>query len=102
VAEFRTEFTATVWEWDGEAAWHFISLPAEDADHIRELFGARAGGFGSVRVEVAIGSSRWKTSVFPDKSRDTYLLPVKKQIRVREGLAAGVDASVELVVLIDH
>ncbi len=101
VPEFRTRFDGELWEWSGDAAWYFISLPAEDADHIRELFGGRASGFGSVRVEVTIGSSRWRTSVFPDKARDTYLLPVKKQIRVREQLAVGSIAAIELVVLVD-
>jgi Domain of unknown function (DUF1905) len=101
VPEFRTRFNGELWEWDGAAAWHFISLPGEVADHIRELFGGRAGGFGSVRVEVTIGSSRWRTSVFPDKSRDTYLLPVKKQIRMSEQLEAGSTAAVEFVVLVE-
>jgi hypothetical protein len=87
-------FTAEVWEHDGAGAWHFVSLPEALADEIDELHGHRAGGFGSLRVEVTIGSTRWQTSIFPDRKRGTYVLPVKKAVRVAEGLAAGSTARV--------
>ena len=41
-----------------------------------------------MRVEVTIGSSTWRTSVFPDKARG-YVLPVKKQVRRAESLDVG-------------
>lgn len=81
-------FEAPLWRWQGEAAWHFISLPEDVADEIEDSPVDRRG-FGSVRVQVQVGSTSWATSVFPDKARGTYLLPVKKQVRDREGLAEG-------------
>ncbi|MCU1375272.1 MAG: hypothetical protein JWO68_2558 [Actinomycetia bacterium] len=95
----RFSFAAEVWEHDGSGAWHFLSLPEPEADEIEELFGHRARGFGSLRVEVTIGSSRWATSIFPDKKRGTYVLPLKKAVRAAEGLVAGSTARVELVVV---
>ena len=97
----RFSFTAELWEQPGPGLWHFLSLPEAEADDIEERFGRRAAGFGSIRVEVAIGSSRWRTSLFPDAKRATYVLPVKKAVRVAQGLAAGSTASVDLVVLVD-
>jgi hypothetical protein len=70
-------FEATVWEHDGDAAWHFVSLPEDVADEIAERSAGRTRGFGSVRVEVTIGASTWRTSLFPDGRRGTYVLPVK-------------------------
>lgn len=93
------DFTATVWEHDGSAAWHFLSLPDAVADDVEERFGSTAGGFGSIRVEVTIGSTTWRTSLFPDARRRTYVLPVKKAVRAAEGLADGSEAGVSLVVL---
>ena len=93
------DFTATVWEHDGSAAWHFVPLPEDVADDVEERFGGAAGGFGSIRVEVTIGSTTWRTSLFPDSKRRTYLLPVKKPVRAAEGLADGSQAEVSLVVL---
>ena len=90
-------FDAEIWLWDADAAWHFLSLPENVADEVEEQAGPRRG-FGSVPVQVTIGSSTWSTSVFPDRKRGTYLLPVKKSVRSREGVEAGDRVTVELMV----
>jgi hypothetical protein len=97
----RVCFDAELWVWDasGDGSWHFVSVPGHLADDLRAQFGHRAAGFGSLRVEATIGSSVWRTSVFPDKQRATYVLPVKKAVRAKEGLDAGSTAHVELEVL---
>jgi hypothetical protein len=100
VEERSFEFRAELWEWDGQAAWHFVSLPDDVADDIDERFGHRAGGFGSVRVEVTVGSTTWRTSLFPDSKRRTYLLPVKRPVRTAEGLRVGDLVAVSLRVLV--
>jgi hypothetical protein len=89
-------FRAELWQYEGPAAWYFISLPLDVADDIREQFGTQASGFGSIRVEAAVGSTRWATSLFPDKTRGTYLLPIKKAVRVAENLEPGDMAGVSL------
>ena len=91
-------FEAEVWEHEGAGAWHFVSLPEAIADEIEDRWGSEAGGFGSVKVDVTIGATRWATSLFPDSRRQTYVLPVKRAVRVAEGLADGSRAHVELVV----
>jgi hypothetical protein len=50
-------------------------------------------------VLVRIGSTQWATSVFPDAARGTYLLPVKRSVRLAEGLDAGDTIPVELRVV---
>ena len=82
-------FTAELWEYQGKGAWTFVSLPAHQAEDIRDLTEGRRNGFGSVKVRAGINGSRWSTSVFPDSSRGTFILPVKKSIRLAEGVAAG-------------
>lgn len=94
----RFTFTAPVWLHDG-GSWHFVAVPEDDADAIEERFGADAGGFGSVRVEVTIGATVWRTSLFPDSKRKTYVLPIKKSVRLSEGLRAGQSAHVAFVVV---
>ena len=46
-------------------------------------------GFGSARVEVVIGGTRWKTSVFPHKESGGWILPVKAAVRKAEELVEG-------------
>jgi len=94
-------FEAAVWEWSSKTSWFFVSLPEDEADEIEERFGRRAAGFGSIRVEVTIGSSTWRTSLFPSNEQKTYVLPLKKAVRTAEGLGPGSVAAVELVVVTD-
>jgi hypothetical protein len=92
------DFGATLWKWQAReepGGWFFVSLPFDVSDEIEE--GAGPGkGFGSVRVEVTIGSSTWRTSVFPSSEEKTYVLPVKKPVREREGIAEGGSCQVSL------
>jgi len=82
-------FTATVWLWQGDSPWHFVSLPEEIADEIADLMEGRLRGFGSVRVEVTSKTVTWRTSIFPSKSSGTYILPLKKQVRQELDLSEG-------------
>ena len=91
--------TGHLWLWSGESAsWHFLTVPEEQAGEIRAESLARRGGFGSVRVEARIGDTTWRTSVFPQKSGG-YILPVKKEVRCRAGIAAGDEVSLDLEIL---
>lgn len=92
-------FTAEVWEWTSRTSWFFVSLPEDQADDIEERFGRRAGGFGSIGVEVTIGSSTWRTSLFPSSEEKTYVLPLKKPVRTAEGLEPGSTAVVDVEIL---
>lgn len=96
----RYRFRAEVWEHDGPASWFFVSLPDNVADDIEERYAAKAAGFGSIRVEVTVGATTWRTSLFPDGKRQTYLLPVKAAVRKAEHLSDGSRASVSLTVLV--
>jgi Domain of unknown function (DUF1905) len=82
-------FSAELWQYDDPGGWYFVSLPPDVADDIRAKFGAQAAGFGSIKVEATVQSTRWTTSLFPDKTRGTYLLPIKKAVRMSENLEAG-------------
>ncbi len=89
VTDHAFEFDAPVWRWQGDGAnWYFVSVPLEIADDIADL-APRGPGFGSVRVQVRIGSSAWGTSLFPSTQEATYVLPVKKAVRDREHLDDG-------------
>jgi hypothetical protein len=78
-------FAAELWRWK-DGSWFFLTLPPDVATDLR-LEAGPPRGFGSVRVEVTLGASVWRTSVFPDAESDSFVLPVKKAVR----LAAGID-----------
>lgn len=92
-------FGAEVWLYGPDGGWHFLTLPAEVSEEIEGRTYGQRRGFGSVRVRVTIGATSWTTSVFPDKKRGAYVLPVKKDVRRAEDFAAGdrVDVTLELL-----
>ncbi len=93
-------FDAPLWLWDARRdSWTFLSLPTDVADDVLDVAGPVLRGFGSVRVEVTVGATTWRTSLFPDAKAATYVLPVKKAVRVAEGLAAGDTARVRIRLL---
>lgn len=92
-------FTATLWPWDANesGSWVFLTVP-DDVDEEIRLTSGPPRGFGSVRVEVTIGSSTWQTSVFPSAAHG-FVLPVKKEVRRREGVDVGDAAEVVLALV---
>jgi Domain of unknown function (DUF1905) len=98
--------TATLWIWSSDkapASWHFLTLTGEVAEAIHALalmrrleYGAKRG-WGSIKVTATIGETSWQTSIFPEKDADGWLLPVKAAVRKAEGLVAGDEIEVEII-----
>jgi hypothetical protein len=99
-------FTGPLWLWRGKAkdgspsstAWHFITITGEVADAVRAAAPGRSAAWGSVYVTVAIGKTRWQTSLFPSKEAGGWLLPVKAAVRKAEKLAEGDEVTLTLSV----
>ncbi len=94
-------FDAELWLTEGDAGWHFITLPTDLAEDVRDHSEGRTAGFGSLPVKATIGATSWSTSIFPDKRRSSFVLPVKKAVRVAEQLAAGDVADVQLLIALE-
>lgn len=95
------QFTAELWVWDARRhdTWTFVTLPHDVADEVLERGEHVARGFGSLRVEVTVGGTTWRTSIFPDGSAKSFVLPVKKAVRTAEGLTPGEALDVRLRLL---
>ena len=86
----RYEVEADIWLYAAaKSAWHFVSLPPALSEGIRSLRGPRSAGWGSLRVTATIGSTTWRTSIFPDTKSGAFLLPLKADVRQRENIGAG-------------
>ncbi|WP_062303795.1 DUF1905 domain-containing protein [Demequina subtropica] len=91
------QFEAPLYLWEAtQAAWVFTDLPFDVADEIEDAQNGPRRGFGAVRVEVTVGATTWRTSVFPSKERRTFILPVKRAVLDAEGLAPGSSATFAL------
>ena len=89
---------ATVWLYPGKAGWHFVTIPKNESEQIKGLFGDQKRGWGSLPVMVTLGNTTWKTSIFPDKQSDAYLLPLKAAVRIKQKIATGDIISLTLTV----
>ncbi|MBT0995574.1 DUF1905 domain-containing protein [Cellulomonas sp. DKR-3] len=92
--EFEFEARLRLWDARKSDSWTFADLPTSVADEIADEAEGVARGFGSVRVEVTIGATTWRTSIFPGAT--TYVLPVKAAVRRAESVEAGDVARVRL------
>lgn len=97
-------FRARLWLYEGSAAgsWHFITLPRNLSKQVKDSSslqstGATGRAHGTVKVTATIGETRWRTSIFPARKLDAYVLPVKAGVRQRERLQAGMMVEVLLV-----
>lgn len=78
-----------VWQYPGMSGWHFLTIPKKTALEIDKEFSNLKRGWGSLPVNVKIGKTNWKTSIFPDKESGGYMLPLKSEVRKKESLKEG-------------
>lgn len=90
------EFEGVVWEWRGPAPFFFVTVPEEESALIQSAAAIVTYGWGMIPVEVEIGSSQWKTSLFAKDGG--YVVPLKVVIRKTEGIDVGNTVTVMLTV----
>ena len=90
------EFNGMIWYWRGPAPFYFVTVPAEQSREIKAVSSYVTYGWGVIPVDVEIGGTRWKTSLFPKD--DLYLVPIKASVRKAEGLEEGDDVTLRLEV----
>lgn len=87
-------FSNTVWEWRGPAPYHFVSVPLEIANEIKQLASAVTYGWGMIPVSGKIGATSFSTSLWAKNG--TYAVPLKDAVRKAEGISIGDMVSVKL------
>jgi hypothetical protein len=94
------EFESRVGRWEArqDADWFFADVPENFSDQIREMLPPAPRGFGAVRVRATVGSTTWRTSIFPGSS-GTYSLPLKRAVRDAEDLVDGGPLTVRLEIV---
>lgn len=92
----KFEFSAKVYQYSSAemSGWTFVSLPKEMSIEIRDNFKWLEEGWGRMKVTAKIGNSEWQTAIWFDTKQDTYLLPLKAQIRKKENIVLDKDVKV--------
>lgn len=82
----KFEFNALPWQHIGPANWVFLSLPKNIAKEIRDNLKNEEEGWGRLKATAKIGDTEWKTAIWFDTKKNTYLLPLKADIRKKKTL----------------
>lgn len=88
------KFSATIWEWRGPAPFYFLSMPAEQAEQVRETAGVLSYGWGMIPINGKIQDREFKTSMF--SKNGTYVVPIKNEVRLPLKLGAGDLVEIEI------
>lgn len=88
------EFTGKIWYWKGPAPWYFVTVPAEQSGHLKDISSFVTYGWGMIPVQARIGKTTWTTSLFPKDDR--YIVPLKANVRKAEKLDEGHTVTIHL------
>jgi hypothetical protein len=83
-------------EWRGPAPFHYVPVPQDLSDKIKQTAKLVSYGWGVIPVKVIIGRTAFNTSLFPKDG--IYLVPIKNAVRLPEKLALGQSIAVTLEV----
>jgi hypothetical protein len=87
-------FRGEIIHWRGPSPFYFVPVPDEESAAIEVVSPIVTYGWGVIPVEVRIGATPFRTSLFP--KGDRYLVPVKVAVRRAEGLELGDSVAVQL------
>jgi hypothetical protein len=90
------EFNGNIWYWRGPAPWYFVTVPAKESSDLKVISELVTYGWGMIPVDVRIGETAWKTSLWP--KNDCYIVPIKASVRKVENLEEGDNVTVRLEV----
>jgi len=88
------EFTGEIIHWRGPSPFHFVTVPQDESAAIEAVSSMVTYGWGAIPVEVEIGATTFRTSLFPKDER--YLVPVKQSVRRAERLELGDRVAIRL------
>jgi hypothetical protein len=90
------DFEAQVIYWRGPSPFFYAPLPPEQAEEIKRLSKLVTYGWGMIPVEATVAGVVFRTALFAKD--DTYLLPLKADVRRRTQITAGDTIAVAMTV----
>jgi len=84
-----------VFVWPGEMGWHFVYLDKKIAEKIKKI--AKTYGSGFVKIRATVGKTSWDTALFPYKKENTFLVALKRDIRMKEGIYVGDEINISII-----
>ena len=75
-----------MWKHSSPGGWCFVSIPKNLSREIRANLKWQEEGWGRMKAFACMGELTWETAIWFDTKLDTYLLPIKAEIRNKNSL----------------
>lgn len=99
MAKIGYSFESKLWKYDlPKGGWFFLSLPQKLSREIREQNQDLEHELGRLQASAKIGNVQWDTAIWFDTKGNTYLLPLKADIRKKLNLVKNQTYMVELLI----
>lgn len=85
-----------VWYWRGPAPFYFVTVPEAESKEIKSIERQVTYGWGMIPVVVRIGDTEYSTALWPKDG--LYIVPIKADVRRREGIDEGDEVAISLEV----
>lgn len=95
-SNIRYRFSAKIWRYKSQGGWFFVSLPLDLSEEIRSQLKWQEEGWGRMKATARIEKIEWETAIWFDSKLKTYLLPLKKEIRIKAQLKLDDEIPVEV------
>ncbi|MFN8274704.1 MAG: DUF1905 domain-containing protein [Flavobacteriaceae bacterium] len=87
--KIKYQFTASPWQYQGPGGWWFVTLPPEISAEIRTHLKEFEEGWGRLKATAQINQYSWATAIWFDTKAQSYLLPLKAEVRKKEAIVLG-------------
>lgn len=87
--KIQYRFSSVPWKYAGQGGWIFVSMPKKLSKEIRTTLKSEEAGWGRLTATARIGNTEWKTAIWFDTKVNTYLMPLKAEIRKKEKIEVG-------------
>ena len=94
--KIKYEFTAIPWQYSTSGGWYFVTLPIEISTEIRENLKWQEEGWGRLKAIAKIGNTEWQTAIWFDTKMNSYLLPLKSEIRKKENITTDLSYDIKI------
>lgn len=79
--KIKYEYSVRIWKYNSSGGWYFVSLPKNISKEIRENLKWQEEGWGRMKTSAEIEDLTWETAIWFDTKKETYLLPIKAEVR---------------------
>jgi hypothetical protein len=87
--ETEYSFKAKPFHHSPTGGWVFVALPVKVSAQIRQKHKWDEEGWGRLKARACINNTEWNSAIWFDTKQNTYLLPLKAEIRKKENIEAG-------------